>query len=131
MSLTATGSPYPSVHVIEGIYQYRTKLGHASFPDYLDEDVEITILGQDHKLGGTYKGKKAYQDIAYEFANTLDLSKFHKLDIVKVIGGGEQAWACVELKATGTTTAGASCHVQTLPFPELSSTSYVAWADLL
>lgn len=68
--------------VIEGIYQYRTKLGLASFPDYLDEDVEITALGQAHKLGGTYKGRKAFQDMAYEFANTLDLSKPHNLDIL-------------------------------------------------
>ncbi|KAL8811411.1 MAG: hypothetical protein Q9223_001946 [Gallowayella weberi] len=104
--------PYPSTYQIEEIFQD----GEAGpqvlkgIVDNFDPKVQLTVVGHDHHMAGDTHDKGEH----FEFFNEmLDFSKPSKLDVLRVIGGGESPWACVECVATGKSKAGQYC---TLPF---------------
>ena len=62
-------------------------------------NVETYIVGHDHHFAGTHKGIDALTEHNKNRAlDMIDLSKGIKLDIVRVIGGGDSPWASVEMK---------------------------------
>ncbi|KAL8812922.1 MAG: hypothetical protein Q9200_000661 [Gallowayella weberi] len=89
-------SPYPSAGTIEGIFHYRTIPSQADkFEQYVSDSARIHIFGQDFKLGGHSKGKKAFREFNQRMHALADLDGDDVIEIVNVIGGGEQAWAAV------------------------------------
>ncbi|KAL8824324.1 MAG: hypothetical protein Q9191_005132 [Dirinaria sp. TL-2023a] len=93
-------APYPSSYEIEDIFSWRES------PETMDKfsarvapNVETTIVGDDHHFAGTHKGIDALTKHNRDRAlDIIDVSKGIKLDIVRVIGGGESPWATVEMK---------------------------------
>ncbi|KAL8821537.1 MAG: hypothetical protein Q9223_000445 [Gallowayella weberi] len=92
-------SPYPSAGTIEGIFHYRTIPSQADkFEQYVSDSARIHIFGQDFKLGGHSKGKKAFREFNQRMHALADLDGDDVIEIVNVIGGGEQAWAAVNTR---------------------------------
>ncbi|KAL8751540.1 MAG: hypothetical protein Q9199_006343 [Rusavskia elegans] len=101
---------YPSIHEIEEIFQ-KGEGGHEGFIDHFDPKVQLTVVGHDHHLAGESSGLDTLKDDHFaHFAEIMDFSKPNKVEIVRVIGGGESPWACVEVVATGKSKAGKKVH---------------------
>ncbi len=97
---------YPAIHQIEDMFQ-AGEAGPDAFMKYVDPKVKMTVVGHDHALSGEFTGADSLEDHHFgEFANILDFSKPNQLHIVRVIGGGDSPWACVEVKSNAKTTAG-------------------------
>ncbi|KAL8806445.1 MAG: hypothetical protein Q9182_001360 [Xanthomendoza sp. 2 TL-2023] len=106
-------APYPSVHQIEEIFLD----GEAGpdlrerFASYFDPKIQMTILGEDHHAAGEHQGSDSVKDDHFGlFMDVLDLSKPNKVNVQRVIGGGESPWACVEIFFDGKTKAGKKFH---------------------
>lgn len=102
----ATKTHYPSPDYIQGIYHYRSIGNYDKMQEYFSKDFIGETAG-NHPLAGT-GGLDYAKEVSQKLDNLLDPSKPSKLEIVRVIGGGDQSWACVVLKSTGTTKAGKS-----------------------
>ncbi|KAL8953116.1 MAG: hypothetical protein Q9222_000999 [Ikaeria aurantiellina] len=101
--MPSTTTPYPSAATIEGIFHYRTLPRHADkFEEYVDDTADIHVFGQDFHLGGRNKGKKAFREFNKQMHDMADLDGDDRIEIVNVIGGGEQAWAAVNTRCTST-----------------------------
>ncbi|KAL8833810.1 MAG: hypothetical protein Q9205_003864 [Flavoplaca limonia] len=98
--------PYPTVHQIEEIFQ-TGEGGPEGFIDHIDPKVQVYIVGHDHHLAGEISGKDTLKDDHFaHFADLMDFDKPNKLEILRVIGGGDSPWACVEVICTGKSKAG-------------------------
>ncbi|KAL8680393.1 MAG: hypothetical protein Q9186_003422 [Xanthomendoza sp. 1 TL-2023] len=92
-------SPYPSAGTIEGIFHYRTLPSQADkFEQYVSDCARIHIFGQDFKLGGHSKGKLAFREFNKRMHSLADVEGDDVIEIVNVIGGGEQASAAVNTR---------------------------------
>ncbi|KAK5732048.1 hypothetical protein LTR17_010884 [Elasticomyces elasticus] len=97
---------YPSTQQIKDIFQ-AGESGSDGFMKHVDANVVIDIVGHDHELSHKGKGADSLKDNHFaEFENMLDFSKPNQLDIIRVIGGGDSSWACVEVKAAAKTKKG-------------------------
>ncbi|KAL8761961.1 MAG: hypothetical protein Q9184_001975 [Pyrenodesmia sp. 2 TL-2023] len=114
-------APYPSAATIEGIFHYRTLPRHADkFEQYVCDTAEVhspgiwqpikpilytansasatKVFGQDFKLGGRNRGRKAFREFNKQMHSMADLEGGDKIEILNVIGGREQAWAAVNTR---------------------------------
>ncbi|KAL8697960.1 MAG: hypothetical protein Q9224_002072 [Gallowayella concinna] len=106
-------SPYPSVYQIEEIFQDGGGGPEApdTFVSHLDPKVQMTVVGHDHQTAGDTHGQDDIKDNHFGFLKEmLDFSKPNKVDVLRVIGGGESPWACVELVFNGKSKAGKDFH---------------------
>ena len=103
--LTSTPtSPYPTVFQIEEMFTNR--LVARIFNNYYADPVDITVIGQDFHLSGHYNSIQRFDDEV--FAELWELVKVDtvRTEVLRVIGGGESAWAAVETRVTATTKYG-------------------------
>ncbi|KAJ3580039.1 hypothetical protein NPX13_g517 [Xylaria arbuscula] len=91
-------SPHPTSTQIRDIFQHLQDGDAATFyAKYVADDVHWTVMGT-HALSGVYENKKDFLSLsASRIAAVLDGPM--KLNIVKVIGGGDEEWAVVEMVA--------------------------------
>lgn len=78
--------------------------------DEMQDYFSKSFIGEtcgDHPLAGS-GGIDHASGVAKGLDDLLDPSKPSKLEVVRVIGGGDQSWSAVNLKSTGTTKAGKS-----------------------
>ncbi|KAL8682476.1 MAG: hypothetical protein Q9224_006776 [Gallowayella concinna] len=100
--------PYPSTYQIEEIFQDGEAVPQvlSGIVDHFDPKVKVTVVGHEHHLAGDTQAHGHFDF----FSDLLDFSKPSKLQILRVIGGGESPWACVEGLATGTSKGGKKFH---------------------
>ena len=100
-------APYPSVYEIEEMFSHR---GHPSiFETYLADNLDVTVVGQDFHIAGQYRDKKAFHEGIYSrVAAALDQSTI-RVEVMRVIGDGESAWAVIESKCTAMSKYGELC----------------------
>jgi hypothetical protein len=101
-------TPYPTSWQIEDIFALRSsEEGTKEFETYVSPNVEVTIAGHDHHLAGTHTSHDAHKEHTVQrITELLDPSKPKKLEVVRVIGGGDSPWACVQMTADAKTKAG-------------------------
>ena len=101
---SAPTSPYPTVFQIEEMFANR--LVARIFNNYYADPVDITVIGQDFHLSGHYNSIQRFDDEV--FAELWELVKVEtvRTEVLRVIGGGESAWAAVETRVTATTKYG-------------------------
>ena len=104
----AASPPYPTAYQIEEMFANR--LVASIFNNYYANPVDITVIGHDFHLSGHYNSIQRFDDEV--FAELWELVKADtvRTEIVRVIGGGESAWAAVETRVTATTKYGESAH---------------------
>lgn len=96
--------PYPTVYQIEEMFANR--LDHNTFHTYLAENPDLTVVGKDFHLAGNHKSAESlHTDMFTRIVDALKKDTI-RLQVVRVIGGGESAWASVESVATATTKYG-------------------------
>ena len=104
LSPSSTTPPYPTPYQIEEMFANR--LVASIFNTYYADRVDITIIGQDYHHGGHYNSIERFDEEV--FGELWDLVKKDtvRLEVVRVVGGGESAWAAVESRVTAETKYG-------------------------
>ena len=82
-------SPYPNAYKIEEIFFDR--LNTDRFHEYLADPFEITVAGTDFHIGGSYKTVEDFHDNIYGRINAAIKLESNRVDIRRVIGGGDSA----------------------------------------
>lgn len=98
-------SPYPTAYQIEEMFANR---GHTDiFNSYLADNVDVLIVGgEDFHIGGRYHTVQSFHDETYGHLTSALKDGTYKVEVLRVIGGGESAWASVESLSTGTSKYG-------------------------
>ncbi len=72
----------------------------AIFHTYLADPIDVTVVGQDFHVGGNYKSMQAFHEGIYaRVAAALKVDTI-RVEVRRVIGGGEASWAAVESLCT-------------------------------
>lgn len=100
----ATTSPYPTAYQIEEMFANR--LVARIFNNYYADPVDITVIGHDFHLTGHYNSIQRFDDEVFAELWELVKAETVRLEVLRVIGGGESAWAAVESRVTATTKYG-------------------------
>ncbi|MCJ1359764.1 MAG: hypothetical protein MMC33_009766 [Icmadophila ericetorum] len=101
---TIAKSYYPPPEYIAGVYGYRAVGNYAKFKEYVSASMVSETKGKSALAG---KGKYDYAlDVSQQLDGLIDPSKENKVEIIRAIGGGDQAWSTIVAKTTGTTKAG-------------------------
>lgn len=90
--------PYPTSDKIEEIFADR------DLPDifntYLVDHVDVSVNGHEFHLGGHHKSKEAFmEDVFHPLLAPMKIETL-RLEVNRVIGGGDSAWAAVYSTAT-------------------------------
>ena len=89
---------YPDAWQIEEIFANRGN--PEEFHKHLAENPDVVVVGQDWHIGGNYNSKESFHDGIYaRVAAGLKVETI-RVEIIKVIGGGDSPWAAVESKCT-------------------------------
>ena len=96
--------PYPSTHQIEEINATRQNPG--IFNARLADDVDVTVVGVDFLVAGRHGSPQAFHDNIWGRLTAVLKLETLKIEVRRVIGGGESAWAAVESSATATSKTG-------------------------
>ncbi len=120
-SATATmSSPYPSAYQIEEMFANR--LYTDVFNSYLADNVDVLVVGgEDFHIGGRYNSVQSFHDAIYGHVSKTWKVETAKMEVLRVIGGGDSPWAAVESVTTATTKYGESVsmpNIYTHPFKE-------------
>lgn len=101
-------TPYPNAYQIEEMFANR------GFPDtfhtYFADNIEVTVVGKDFHIGGHYRSMEAFHDAIYARVSAGLKVETIRIEILRVIGGGDSAWAAVESLATATSKYGEFEH---------------------
>ena len=100
-------SPYPTAYQIEEMFANR------GFPDifngYLADNVDVLVMGgEDFHLGGRYNSVQSFHDEIYGHVTQALKVETFKVEVLRVIGGGDSPWAAVESLSTATSKHGES-----------------------
>ena len=96
--------PYPTAHQIEEMFTNR--LDYDTFHSYLADKPDITVVGKDFPLAGNHKSADSFHiGTTARFVNPMIYDTI-RIEVVRVIGGGESARAAVESVGTATTKYG-------------------------
>lgn len=91
-------SPYPNSYQIEEIFANRDVPN--IFHKYLADPIDVVVVGQDFHVGGHYKSMDAFHEGIYSrVADSLKIETI-RVEVVRVIGGGDSPWAAVESLCT-------------------------------
>ena len=91
-------TPYPNAFQIEEMFSNRDVPD--IFHTYLADPIDVVVVGQDFHVGGHYKSMEAFhQGIYARVADSLKIETI-RVEVRRVIGGGESAWAAVESLCT-------------------------------
>ncbi|KAI4193976.1 MAG: hypothetical protein LQ348_002735 [Seirophora lacunosa] len=99
---------YLSAHQIEEIFSDRD-VPHV-FNSYLAENVEVTVVGMDLLIGGS---------------DALKMDTV-RVEVTRVIGGGESPWAAVESLATATSKYDKTFHMEFVDLVRFNSKGKIA-----
>lgn len=102
--LLIMASPYPTAYQIEEMFANRDV--PSLFHNYLADPIDVTVVGQDFHIGGNYKSMQAFHDGIYARVAAALKVETIRVEVVRVIGGGESAWAAVESLCTATSKYG-------------------------
>ena len=105
---SAAFSPYPTAYQIEEIFANRLVAG--IFNSYCTDPMDIDIIGQEFHHGGHYKSIQRFEDEVFGEYWQIVKPETVRTEIVRVIGGGESAWAAVDLRVTADTKYGEFSH---------------------
>lgn len=72
---------------------------------YLADNIDVTVVGQDFYIGGYYNSMEAFHGAIYDRVSALNVETI-RVEVLRVIGGGESAWAAVESLCTATSKYG-------------------------
>ena len=97
-------SPYPNAYQIEEIFANRDNPN--IFNTYLADSVDVTVVGQDFHIAGQHQTPQAFHDAVWVRMTAALKLETLRIEVVRVIGGGESAWAAVESSATATSKSG-------------------------
>lgn len=117
--------PYPTAHQIEEMFANR---GHPEiFNSYLAENVDVLVNGgEDFHLGGRYNTVQSFHDEIYGHVTSALKVETFKVEVLRVIGGGESAWAAVESLSTAMSKYGEFLFVRFFSF---SCYCYPPWSQ--
>ncbi len=107
-SATATmSSPYPSAYQIEEMFANRlfTSIWNSYFADNVDV---LLVGGEDFHVGGRYNSVQSFHEEVYTRITNAFKIETAKVEVLRVIGGGDSPWAAVESLTTATTKYGES-----------------------
>lgn len=96
--------PYPTAYQIEEIFANRDV--PSIFHTYLADPINVTVVGQEFSIAGHYKSMQAFHDAIYARVAAALKVETIRVEVVRVIGGGESAWAAVESLCTATSKYG-------------------------
>lgn len=96
--------PYPTAYQIEEMFANRDV--PSIFHTYLADPIDVTVVGQDFTVAGHYKSMQAFHDAIYARVSKALKVETIRVEIRRVIGGGESAWASVESLCTATSKYG-------------------------
>ena len=98
-------SPYPTAYQIEEMFANRAAT--EVFNSYLADNVDVLVIGgEDFHLGGRYNSVQSFHDKIYgEVSSAVKFETF-KVEVLRVIGGGDSPWAAVESLSTATSKYG-------------------------
>ena len=97
-------SPYPTAYQIEEMFNNRQN--ESIFHTYFTNPVNVFVVSEeDFPLAGRYKNTQEFHDAILGRIAAL-MKDDYRIEVQRVIGGGESAWAAVESKATGTSKNG-------------------------
>jgi hypothetical protein len=96
----STKTLYPTRCQIGQIFDTLQGGNFSTFFKHLSPTVHWTLMGT-HPLAGLYTNKTIFaEDALQRLSATLDPSKASKLEVMNLVGGGEDEWSTVELHAT-------------------------------
>ena len=80
----------------------------AGFEKVIDDDFKGVVVGREFSLGhDNVTGKQAWIDqLVHPMRDAKDLDKPSAMEVLRIIGGGEDGWNAIELLGTGTSKAG-------------------------
>ncbi|KAG8531108.1 uncharacterized protein KY384_004465 [Bacidia gigantensis] len=90
--------PYPNAYQIEEIFATRTQ--PEKFHEYMADPVDVEVVGEDHEIAGHYKSLEEFNEKVFARISDTVKRESIRLEIKRVIGGGESAWAAVEYSST-------------------------------
>lgn len=97
-------TPYPNAYQIEEIFASRGSPDR--FHSYLADDFDATVVGQDFHIGGHYNSIESFHKAIFTRVAAALKVETIRVEVLRVIGGGDSAWAAVELVATATSKYG-------------------------
>ena len=97
-------APYPNAYQIEEMFANRGVPN--IFHTYLADPIDVTVVGKDFHIGGHYNSMEAFHDAIYGRVSAALKVETIRVEVIRVIGGGESAWAAVESLCTATSKYG-------------------------
>ena len=98
-------SPYPTAYQIEEMFANRG--APEIFNTYLADNVDVLVMGgEDFHLGGRYNSVQSFHDEIYGHVTSALKVETFKVEVLRVIGGGDSPWAAVESLSTATSKYG-------------------------
>ena len=98
-------TPYPNAAQIEEMFSNRANT--VLFNSYLAHDVDVLVVGgDDFHIGGRYNSVRSWHDGIYNHVASALKIETYKVEVLRVIGGGDSPWAAVETMSTATTKYG-------------------------
>lgn len=73
---------------------------------YLADNIDVTVVGQDFYIGGYYNSMEAFHGPIYDRVSAALKVETIRVEVLRVIGGAESAWAAVESLCTATSKYG-------------------------
>lgn len=106
-------APYPTPDEIEEMMALRgvPSLFHTFLADHLD----VTVVGKEFHIGGHYNSIEAFHEGIYARVAAALKEETIRVEVIRVIGGGTSAWACVESKCTAMSKYGESLSLDLMP----------------
>ena len=97
-------SPYPKAYQIEEMLANRGV--PVIFLTCLADNIDVTVRGQDFHIGSHYNSMEAFHGAVYDRVSAALNVETIRVEDLRVIGGGESAWAAVESLCTVTSKYG-------------------------
>ena len=99
-------APYPTRDKIEEIFSDRDRTD--VFQSYLSEHVDVEVAGQEFHLSGRHKSIDGHSAVYSRGLAILKDETLH-IEVNRVIGGEDSAWAAVNSTATAIGKSGQLC----------------------
>lgn len=102
-----TSTPYPNKCHIAQVFAPLAQSNFSAFFKHVSPTVNWTLMGT-HALAGQYNNLTIFAtDTILRLSNTIDETKPSSFDVLRIIGGGNEAWSSQELHALATCKNGA------------------------
>lgn len=97
-------TPYPNTFRIEEIFA--TRDNPSIFNTYLADSIDVSVVGVDFNVAGRHTTPQAFHDQIWGRLSAVTKIETLRIDVARVIGGGESSWAAVESSCTATSKTG-------------------------